>query len=66
MEPIEIIVLIVSIAIVVLVFGRMIYKRAKGMSPSECSCCKSNMKRTIKKISKELEEEKKCECNCNI
>ena len=65
MQPIEIIVLIAAIAIVGLVFGRMIYKKFKGMAPSECSCCKSNMKRNIKKISKELEKEKKIECKCS-
>lgn len=65
MQPIEIIVLIAAISIVLGVLGRYIYKKIKGMPTGECSCCKSSMKGTLKKISKELEKERKCDCGCN-
>ena len=50
----EIILIIVSVFFVVFIFGRMIYKRIKGMPSEECSCCKSNMKRMMKKAKKEI------------
>ena len=50
----EIILIVVSTSFVVFIFGRMIYKRIKGMPSDECSCCKSNMKRMMKKAKKEI------------
>lgn len=50
----EIILIVVSVSFVVFIFGRMIYKRIKGMPSDECSCCKSNMKRMMKKAKKEI------------
>jgi hypothetical protein len=50
----EIILIVVSASFVVFIFGRMIYKRIKGMPSDECSCCKSNMKRMMKKAKKEI------------
>ena len=48
----EIILIIISVSFVTLIFGRMIYKRIKGMPSSECSCCKSNMRRMMRKAKK--------------
>ena len=50
----EIILIIASVSFVIFIFGRMIYKRIKGMPSSECSCCKSNMKRMMKAAKKEV------------
>ena len=50
----EIILIIVSASFVIFIFGRMIYKRIKGMPSEECGCCKSNMKRMIKAAKKEV------------
>lgn len=58
MQPIEIIVIIVAVAIVSSVFASYIYKKAKHKPTGECSCCSNRMKKNLKKISKEL----KCEC----
>ena len=52
----EIMLFIVSVSFVIFVFGRMIYKRIKGMPSDECSCCKSNMKRMMKRAKKEVEK----------
>lgn len=62
---VEAIVIIVAVAIVVLVFGSYFYKKIKGEPTGTCSCCKSGMKRNFKKISNELDKEKKCNCGCN-
>ena len=52
----EIMLIIISVLFVVFIFGRMIYKRIKGMPSDECSCCKSNMKRMMKRAKKEVEK----------
>ena len=52
----EIVLIIVTVSFVVFIFGRMIYKRIKGMPSEECSCCKSNMKRMMKRAKKEVEK----------
>lgn len=49
----EIILIIASVSFVIFIFGRMIYKRIKGMPSEECSCCKKNMKRMMKAAKKE-------------
>lgn len=59
MSPIEIIVIIVVVLFVGFVFGREIYKHIQGKS-SECSCCKNNMNRAIKKAKKVLSKGKTC------
>ena len=66
MQPIEIIVIVVSISIVLLVFGRRLYKRIKGIPlDDECVKCHSkvNVKKMVSEITKELNEEKMCNCN---
>lgn len=52
----EIILIIVSASFVVFIFGRMIYKRIKGMPSDECFSCKVNMKRAMKEAKKEIEK----------
>jgi hypothetical protein len=52
----EIILIIVSASFVVFIFGRMIYKRIKGMPSDECSSCKVNMKRAMKEAKKEVKK----------
>lgn len=49
----EILLIIVSVSFVVFIFGRMIYKRIKGMPSDECSSCKVNMQKMMKKAKKE-------------
>ena len=64
MQPIEIIVIIASVAIVTLVFGRLIYKKIKGLpTDSECESCKKkvNVNKMLKEIRAELDEEL---CHC--
>ncbi len=57
MEPIEIIVIVVSVGIVVGYIASYMYKRIKNKPTGECSCCSHNMEKSFKKISKELEKE---------
>lgn len=59
MSPIEIIVIVLVVGFVAFIFGREIYKHIKGNS-GECSCCKSNMHRAIKKAKKAIDREKCC------
>lgn len=61
MSPIEIVVIIVVVLFVGFIFGREIYKHIQGKS-SECSCCKNNMNRAIKKAKKAIYK-KKCSCD---
>ena len=49
----EIILIVVSASFVLFIFGRMIYKRIKGMPSDECSSCKVNMQKMMKKAKKE-------------
>ncbi len=66
MQPIEIIVIIASISIVLLVFGRYIYKKIKGIPlDDECAKCHSkvNVNKMVSEITKELNEEKMCNCH---
>ena len=51
----EIILIIISVSFVLFIFGRMIYKRIKGVN-DECNSCKSNLKRMMKDVKKELEK----------
>ena len=65
MELIEILVIIFSVAIVVLVFGRYIYKKIKGIpTDTECECCKKkvNVNKMVNEIRAELDEEL---CHCH-
>lgn len=59
MQAIEIIVIIAAVLVVVGVISRYVYKRITKQPTGECACCKTRMKKNLKKISKEL----KCECN---
>ena len=47
---IEILVAVAAITFVVLVFGRIIYKKIKGTYKGECECCEKRMKKNIKNI----------------
>lgn len=49
----EIILIILSVSFVLFIFGRMIYKRIKGVN-DECNSCKINSKRMIKNIKKDI------------
>jgi membrane-anchored glycerophosphoryl diester phosphodiesterase (GDPDase) len=49
----EIILIIVCSLFVLFIFGRMIYKRIKGVN-DECNSCKSNIKKMMKDVKKEL------------
>jgi len=63
MQPIEIIVIIASISIVLLVFGRRLYKRIKGIPlDDECVKCHSKTNKMVSEIRKELNKEKMCNC----
>lgn len=65
MQPIEIIVIIASVSIVLLVFGRYIYKKIKGIPlDDECVRCHSKTNKMLTQVRKELLKEKKT-CNCN-
>lgn len=55
----EIILIVISVTFVVFIFGRMIYRRIKGMPSQECSSCKINTKRMIKDVKKELSKKAK-------
>ena len=60
MQLIEILVIIFSVAIVLLVFGRYIYKKIKGIpTDSECESCrkKVNVNKMLKEIRAELDDE---------
>ena len=56
MLALEIVVGIAAVLIVVLVFGKYIYNRIKGID-EECSICKNRSKKIIKNIKKELVKE---------
>ena len=65
MSAIEILVIVFSVLIVALVFGRYIYKKIKGIpTDTECESCSSKRKvnKMLNSIRKELDEEK---CHCN-
>lgn len=66
MQPIEIIVIVASISIVLLVFGRRLYKRIKGIPlDDECVKCHSkiNVNKMVTEIQNELNNEKICNCH---
>ena len=52
----EVVLIIVAVLFVGYTFGKMIYKRVKGMPSDECSSCKSNMTRMLKKAKKEAKK----------
>ena len=67
MTPADIVILVVVIAIVLAVVGTYIYKKSKGLPTGECSCCSSNMKKSVKKAMKnidmsDLDDDKDCGC----
>ncbi len=65
MTLIEILVIVFAVAIVVLVFGRLIYKKIKGIpTDTECESCKKkvNVNKMVKEIKAELDEEL---CHCH-
>ena len=57
---IDILVAVAAITFVVLVFGRIIYKKIKGTYKGECECCEKRMKKNIKNIKNELDKEFEC------
>lgn len=57
---IEILVAVAAISFVVLVFGRIIYKKIKGTYKGECETCEKRMKKNIKNIKNELDKEFNC------
>ena len=57
---IEILVALAAISFVVLVFGRIIYKKIKGTYKGECEVCEKRMKKNIKNIKNELDKEFEC------
>lgn len=61
MEPIEIIVIIISLVIVGSVIGSYIYKKIKHLPTGDCACCSNKMKKAFAKGVKEINKEK---CNC--
>lgn len=60
MTFIEILVAVAAITFVVLVFGRIIYKKIKGTYKGECEICEKRMKKNIKNIKNELDKEFEC------
>ena len=52
----EIILIIASASFVCYIFGKMIYKRIKGMPSDECCSCKKNMTRMMNKAKKEAKK----------
>ena len=54
MEWYEIVLIILIASFVCFIFGRMIYDKIKKKPSTECSCCKSNMQRSLKMAKKEL------------
>lgn len=50
----EVILIILSVSFVSFIFGRMIYRRIKGMPNEECSSCKVKTKKILKSVKKEL------------
>ena len=51
----EIILIIVSVSFVVFIFSKMIYNKITGKN-TECNSCKSNTKRMIKDVKKQLKK----------
>jgi hypothetical protein len=56
MEWYEYVVIVAAVAFVGYIFGKMIYNKIKGKPSYECSCCKSDLNKTIKKIEKEVQK----------
>jgi len=56
MELIEIIVITISVLVVASVVGIWIYKKVKHKPTGECACCQANMKKTIKKMRREMKK----------
>jgi len=59
MSAVEILVIIAVSIFVVSVFGITIYKRIKYKESSDCQECHAASKRTLKRIKKELQKDKK-------
>lgn len=59
MSPIEIIVIILSAAFVLYIFGTRIYKLVKYKTSDTCEECHNNMKRTVKRMKKQNAKNKK-------
>jgi hypothetical protein len=55
----EIILVVLIVLFVSFIFGKEIYNHIKGKN-SECSCCKSNMKRAMRNAKKALAKGKTC------
>ena len=52
MEFEEILVIVLAVSFVCFIFGKEIYKKIKKIPSNECSYCKSNMSRALKKAKK--------------
>lgn len=67
MSALEIIVMTSAILIVIAVIASYVYKRIKGIPLDDCGEChnKKKMNKMFSDIRKELDEEKKCGCNCH-
>lgn len=58
MQPIEIIVIVISILIVLAVLGVHIYKKKKGLPTGECAQCAKGSKYLLKKYKKMYKNKK--------
>lgn len=60
MEPIDIIILVISLSIVLAVIGNYLYRKYKKLPTGDCRCCSLKAEKTLKKIRKELKKDKCC------
>ena len=58
MEPIDIIILVISLSIVLAVIGNYLYRKYKKLPTGDCRCCSLKAEKTLKKIRKELKKDK--------
>lgn len=62
MHPIEIVVIVGSIAIVGGVIGRHIYRKVKKLPTGECACCGTSKKNRLLKDYHKTYGKSKCNC----
>ncbi|MCH5180722.1 MAG: hypothetical protein J1F32_05885 [Erysipelotrichales bacterium] len=64
MEPIEIIVITITVLIVVSVIGNYTYRKIKHLPTGECACCKKKGNNLVKQYRKLYpKSESKCSCS---
>ncbi|MCH5171787.1 MAG: hypothetical protein J1F31_03015 [Erysipelotrichales bacterium] len=63
MEPIEIIVIIITVLIIGSVIGNYIYRKIKHLPTGECACCQKKGNNLVKQYRKYYQKNKN-ECNC--